>query len=129
MELEESLWPGLLAIYLTDNSVSLFMTMHLHITRLYVGFHKVLSLDLYFFFYTSIIFFTSQLNEFDILPCWTHHNKCKNMSSRSTSERTSKYCVNTSTTAYRAWLHVVVIHSDFCKEKWRRNCKRLKFPP
>ena len=76
-----------------------------------------------------IIFFSSQLNEFDILPCWTHHNKCKNMSSRSTSDRTSKYCVNTSTTAYRAWLHVVVIHSDFCKEKSRRNCKRLKLPP
>lgn len=77
----------------------------------------------------SSSFSLPNLNEFDILPCWTHHNKCKNMSSRRTSDRTSKYCVNTSTTAYRAWLHVVVIHSDFCKEKWTRNCKRLKLPP
>lgn len=52
-------------------------------------------------------------NELENIPCWTHHNKCENMSSKSTSDRTSKYCVNTSTTAYRAWLHVVVIHSDF----------------
>ena len=33
------------------------MTMHLHIIQLYVGFHKVRSLDLYFFFYTSMFFF------------------------------------------------------------------------
>ena len=39
------------------------------------------------------------------------------MSSNRTSDSTSKYCVKTSITAYKAWLHVVVIHSDFYKKK------------
>ena len=62
MELGESRWPGLLAIYLTDNSVSWFMTMHLRVIRLYVGFHKVQSLDLYFFLlYINDLFHVSNL--------------------------------------------------------------------
>ena len=39
------------------------------------------------------------------------------MSSNRTSDNTSKYCVKTSITAYKAWLHVVVIHSDFYSKK------------
>ena len=33
----------------------------------------------------------------------------------------SKYCVNTSTIAYSAWLHVVVIHSAFLKKQKKMN--------
>lgn len=50
-----------------------------------------------------------------IIPCWTHQCSCVYKSSSSSGPSTSKYCVNTSTIAYRAWLHVVVIHSAFCK--------------
>jgi hypothetical protein len=49
------------------------------------------------------------------IPCWTHQWSCVYRSSRSNGPSISKYCVNTSTIAYRAWLHVVVIHSAFCK--------------
>ena len=67
------------------------------------------------FFHSNFNTFCMSIYNNRIIPCWTHQCSCVYKSSSSSGPSTSKYCVNTSTIAYRAWLHVVVIHSAFWK--------------